>query len=61
MESNGGYLQTGPNPGLGCACSGPSMGGIADVTTFISQMSTPVKIAGVVGLFLLYKKMSKKR
>lgn len=55
-ENNGGYLQTGP--GMGCACAGPSMGGIVDS---ISGLSTPVKIAGAVGLFLLYKKLKKKR
>ncbi len=47
-----------PLPRAGAPEPLPSIGGITDT---ISGLSTPVKIAGAVGLYLLYKKLSKRR
>jgi len=55
-----------PEPINGCECHGKSgVGSIADsideVLDTITGLSMPVKVAGAVGLFLLYKKLKKKR
>lgn len=54
-----------PVGGLGCGCT--AIGDVAPAAAptglvdKIGALSTPVKIAGVVGAYLLYKKLTKKK
>ena len=61
-----GYLPTPGAPeslnGCGCGCGGAgTCGSLGGITDTIAALPTAAKIAGVVGLYFLYKKIKKRR